>query len=35
MQTNDPAVVDELAALYSLHENALATNDVNALINFF
>jgi hypothetical protein len=35
MNINDPAVVAELQALYSLYEQALVTNDVEKLVEMF
>ena len=35
MTINDPEVVAELQALYSLYEHALVTNDVEKLVEMF
>lgn len=35
MTVNDPAVVEELAALYPQYETALVTNDAETLIRMF
>ncbi|KAA6457600.1 oxalurate catabolism protein HpxZ [Acidobacteria bacterium AB60] len=35
MIINDPAVIAELAALYSRYEDALVTNDVDTLMSMF
>ena len=35
MRLNEPSIVAELAELYRAYENALVTNDVETLTNFF